>query len=321
MKTYRLQLHLPGGTITPWLADTIFGHLCWVAERHGGFRTFSGADGLIELYRSGQPPMILSDGFPGDYLPAPADLRTVFEQGLSASPSAAEYALLKQVKGIKYLTQDQFAAYRNGDSFPLPTTPEAPVRRTVTLHNQISRLTNTTGGDGGGLYEQEEVYLGSDVKGRLSIYCRLADGFEEDARTLFERLAVGGYGKKRTSGKGAFSLADFEPFLAFDAPLKEPAGVVMLSHFVPAPTDPTDGAYTIRVKYGKLGEEKTFCGNPFKKPLIMLQPGAVFRTQRVSPWYGRLVEGITYEETGVVQYGFGLALPVARVGVPPGPGG
>lgn len=43
---------------------------------------------------------------------------------------------------------------------------------------------------------------------------------------------------------------------------------VTLSLFVPAQKDPTECAYKTMVKYGKLGERKTFCGNPFKKPLI-----------------------------------------------------
>lgn len=313
MNTYRIQLHLPGGYITPWLADTIFGHFCWVAERHGGFKNFSGAAGLIELYRSGQPPMILSDGFPGDYLPAPADLRTLFERGQAASPTAEEYAQLKKVKGIKYLTQEQFTAYRRSETFPIPKNMDAPLQRTVILHNQINRYTNTTNGDGGGLYEQEEVYLGAGTEERLSIYCRIASGFEEDAQNLFDCLAVGGYGKKRTSGKGAFNVLSIDPFPAFDVNLEEAAaGVVMLSHFVPAHTDPTDGAYTLNVKYGKMGDEKTFGGNPFKKPLIMLKSGAVFRTDRVRPWYGRLVERITYGDANVVQYGFGFAVPLLK---------
>lgn len=124
-------------------------------------------------------------------------------------------------------------------------------------------------------------------------------------------LAQGGYGKKRTTGKGAFSLNSFERFNGFGLPEGVIAnGFVMLSHFVPAATDPTDGAWKVRVKYGKLGDEKTFCGNPFKKPLIMLQPGAVFRTENPKLWYGMLVENIAFTDPDVVQYGFGFAVPL-----------
>ena len=77
--------------------------------------------------------------------------------------------------------------------------------------------------------------------------------------------------------------------------------------------DPTDGAYKIMIKYGKLGEEKTYCGQPFKKPLIMLRPGAVFRTSPVKPYYGRLVEDVAYSDSSVVQYGFAFSVPIVRV--------
>jgi len=64
------------------------------------------------------------------------------------------------------------------------------------------------------------------------------------------------------------------------------------------------------IKYGKLGEEKTYCGQPFKKPLIMLKPGAVFRTANVKPFYGRLVEDIAYGDPSVVQYGLAFPVPI-----------
>lgn len=64
------------------------------------------------------------------------------------------------------------------------------------------------------------------------------------------------------------------------------------------------------VKYGKLGEEKTFCGNPFKKPLIMLKPGAVLRDDNPRPWYGRLVEQIAYADPAVVHFAYAFPVPV-----------
>jgi CRISPR-associated protein Csm4 len=84
-----------------------------------------------------------------------------------------------------------------------------------------------------------------------------------------------------------------------------------LSHFVPAKNDPTNGAYKTMVKYGKLGEEKTFCGNPFKKPLIVLKPGAVFKTQIMKPFYGRLLEKIAFADPAMVQYGYAFPVPIA----------
>ncbi len=307
MKTWRIQLRIPSGYITPWHADTLFGHLCWVAERHDGFSGFKGAADLIGLYRNGTPPFILSDGFPGNWLPAPKTLRTMFEPPETERLNKDTYKTTKQAKKREFLTHEQFQQFCCGKRFDLHTT-EKPLANTVTLHNQIDRISNTTGGEGGGLFELPEQFVSG---GSISIYAHVAEGYEQDLQRLFELLAQGGYGKKRTTGKGAFNVINFERFNGFDLPEgTSPNGFVTLSHFVPAATDPTDGAWKVRVKYGKLGDEKTFCGNPFKKPLIMLQPGAVFRTENPKPWYGRLVEHIAFTDPDVVQYGFGFAVPL-----------
>lgn len=311
MKTWRIQLSVPSGFITPWHADTVFGHLCWMAERHDGFSSLKGAAGLIELYRNGTPPFILSDGFPGNLLPAPATLRALFEPAEAGGLNTANYGVMKQAKKIEYLSREQFQQFCRGERFDLSSDVQKPLVNSVTLHNQIDRISNTTASEGGGLFEQAEQFVSS---GCISIYAHVADGYEHDLQRLFELMAQGGFGKKRTTGKGAFTVAGFEPFNGFELPEGVTAnGFVTLSHFVPAATDPTDGAWKVRVKYGKLGDEKTFCGNPFKKPLIMLQPGAVFRAESPKQWYGRLVHNISFiPDDGVVQYGFGFAVPISH---------
>ncbi len=311
MKTWRIQLNVPSGFITPWHADTMFGHLCWVAERHDGFSGFKGAAGLIELYRSGgTPPFILSDGFPGNWLPAPATLRTLFEPVSGIPAGKDDYAVIKNAKKLRYLTEGQFQQFCLGHRFDLEKNDSKPLHSRVTLHNQIDRVSNTTGSDGSGLFEQQEQFVRDSI---ISVYAHCAAGVEQDLQRLFELMAQSGYGKKRTSGKGAFTVAAFEPYHGFELPEGAAGnGFVTLSHFVPAADDPSDGAWKVRVKYGKLGDEKTFCGNPFKKPLIMLQPGAVFKTATPpKQWYGKLVDNISFiPDDGLVQYGYGFAVSV-----------
>lgn len=305
MRTYRIDLSVPSGFITPWQADTLFGHLCWGAERSDGFTNFKGAAGLIELFRSGEPPFIISDGFPAGLLPAPVTLKNRVAVESAANLDEKCYNLMKRAKKREYLTLSQFLAFQRGE---VPDLEEeaAGFMATTTLHNQVNRFTNTTG-DGGNLFELDEQFAPGD--GGIQIYARISKGFEVDLRRLFEIVATNGFGKKKSSGKGSFTVTSFEPFSGFDG-ITGATGFVSLSHFVPAKSDPADGAYKTMIKYGKLGEEKTFCGNPFKKPLIMLKPGAVFRAAAVKPWYGRLVEDIAYADTDVVQYGFAFAVPV-----------
>jgi len=305
MRTYLIQLSVPSGFITPWQSDTLYGHLCWIAERSDVFRSFRGAVGFIDLFRHGSPPLILSDGFPGEMLPAPVDLRERFLPTKETTLDRQGYATLKQLKKAAWLTRGQFAAYQRGVVFPYQSPEKQPLVHQPTLHNQIGRLTNTTI-DGGGLFELDEHFV---TDGVVSIYACIDDNLVEDVRLLFEHLACSGFGAKKATGKGAFKVMEFAPFMGFDLE-GTPDAFVTLSHFVPAENDPTDGAYRVRVKYGKLGEEKTYCGNPFKKPLVMLKPGAVFPCQSPPLWCGRLVENIAYADSAVVQFGFGFTVPV-----------
>jgi CRISPR-associated protein Csm4 len=309
MRTYRIDLAVPSGFVTPWHSDTLFGHLCWAAERQGQFRNFKGAAGLIELFRGGEPPFVLSDGFPAGLLPAPVTLQSRYASELQEGMDSERYSLLKKAKKREYLTSQQFQVFRSGGTPDLSRIAEGfmPV---TTLHNRISRFTNTTG-DAGSLFERDEIYA---PDGRVQIYAKVRDGFEDDLRQLFELVAHAGFGAKKSSGKGSFSIENFAPFADFDT-LTGANGFVTLSHLVPAQGDPTDGAWRTTVKYGKLGEEKTFYGNPFKKPLVMLKPGAVFRAETVRSWYGRLVEGIAYGDSSIIQAGFAFAVPIS-LGVP-----
>lgn len=302
MRTYRIDLAVPSGFITPWQSDTLYGHLCWAAERQGRFANFQSAAGLIKLFRGGDIPFVISDGFPAGLIPTPITLKGRYLAESSEKLDISRYALLKKAKKREYLTLAQFQEFQRGE-IPDPYTDSKGFVTATTLHNRISRLTNTTG-DAGSLFERDEIFA---PDGRIQVYAKVHNGFEDELRLLFELVAHSGFGAKKSSGKGACRVENFELFAGFDSTLKANR-FVTLSHYVPAQRDPTDGAYKTMVKYGKLGEEKNFCGNPFKRPLIMLKPGAVFKTSDVKPYYGRLVDNIAYTDSDVVQYGFGFAV-------------
>lgn len=311
MQTYRIDLAVPSGFLSPWQADTLFGHLCWVAERQDGFHNFQGASGLIDLFRAGEPPFILSDGFPSGLLSAPLTLKSLYQPRTPEELDSRSYTTMKQAKKREYLTLAQFQDFQAGNTPDLTDEPLGFLRQ-VTLHNQINRFTNTTG-EQGSLFELDEW---SAPQGGVQVYAKIRSGFVDDLKRLFDILTQGGFGAKKSTGKGSCSLTGF----AKNSDLEHTSqgqlfnGFVTLSHFVPAQNDPTYGAYKTRIKYGKLGEERTFCGNPFKKPFITLQPGAVFRTSTVRHWYGRLLENIACadHQNEVVQYAYAFAVP-ARV--------
>lgn len=299
MKTYCLKIRPQSSFLTPWQADTIFGSLCWIMAWR------EGEDALkqfLQEYKNGNPAFILSDGMPGDLLPAPAHLSLAEqkEEGFDA------YQKAKRLKKVAWLPPDIFESVRKGNlEIDLPEGIKT-FRAFTTLHSSINRITGTTGEEGT-LFELPEYAI---EQNEISIYLKIRDGWEERVSSLFKDLSLTGYGKKKSVGKGAFEIiGEFETFDGFND-FDGANGFVSLSNFVPAKSDPTDGFYKTLVKYGKLGGEFTFCGKPFKKPLMMITTGSSFKVKEyIKLFYGRMVEDMAPAKPEVVHYGYAFSVP------------
>lgn len=300
MKTYRLKIKPHSSFLTPWQADTIFGSLCWVMAWCEGEKVLQS---FLEEYKNGNPSFVLSDGMPGDLLPAPAHLSLLEQKG----EGFETYQKAKMLKKIAWLPLETFQSVRNGN-LKLEQAEKAETFKVfTTLHSSINRITGTTGEEGS-LFELEEY---ASALNEISIYLKIKDGQEEKVFSLFKNLSLIGYGKKRSVGKGAFEIiGKLEPFDRFKD-FSGANGYVSLSNFVPAQDDPTDGFYKTLIKYGKLGGEFTFCGKPFKKPMVMLTAGSSFKVDgNIKPFYGRIVKEIAPAKPEVVHYGYAFAVPV-----------
>jgi CRISPR-associated protein Csm4 len=256
---------------------------------------------FLQEYLSGSPPILISDGFPSGFLPRPLS-------GMLSRPEAArsrderlrDYEIRKTRSGT-YLTFDEFQQALEGKSV-LPRS-SSDIENRVVSRNQIDRLTNTTGGAGGRLYDFEELCLSS-----VDVYWRIAEGYEKLFEDFRQDLHRTGYGKRKSVGYGTIHSISKEPFDGF-APPDGANAFVSLSHFVPSAKDPTEGFWTIRVKYGKLGEEGAVSGHPFKRPLIQLAAGSCFYDSPPREWYGRMVKGLAADPK-VLHYGYAFAVPM-----------
>ncbi len=291
MKTYRIKLNINSGILSAFQADTIFGHLCWVVAHRGGNDELHQ---FLRPFKEGFPPFIISDGFQGDLLPKP----------LSVEFNIKDIVERKELKKLDFIILEDFNRARKGERIRIQR-PENLVTITATTHNTISRLTNTTLTERG-VYSLEEKIIST-----ICVYLKVkSDEWKNRVVELFKELSKSGYGRKKSVGKGQFSVADVREY-TFEN-LKDADGFVTLSNFCPAKGDPTEGLYKTFVKYGKLGEEFTFCGNPFKKPLLMIKTSSVFKTDG-SPkeFYGRIVQdGIAPAKPEVVQYAYAFAVPI-----------
>jgi len=305
MRMYRTTLTLASPSATPWHADTVFGHFCWCRLRQEGPDTLNA---FLRLYESptATPPVLLSDGFPAEFLPRP-----LLPPARTSDPSKRKRLEFlfkaKRAARAEWLTLDEFNAVRRGDAVSPSLTEElikSATRRSVTPKNQIDRRTDTAGGDAGELYDMPEFVLP-----RVTFYWRISDDHVQLVREFLDDLKTTGYGKRKSIGYGNVADYTLDEFNGF-APVPNANAFVTLSRFVPAPGDPTDGFWETVVKYGKLGEEWAVAGNPFKRPLLQLCCGSCFRDLPPREWYGQLVDGLSPTRPEVKQYAFAFALPM-----------
>ncbi len=301
MKWFRAKFKLKGWVASAWQSDTIFGHLCW------GIRYLHGEDRLkafLGLYDAGTPPLLISNGFPGDFLPSPITVPPAIDRNLPPSVQREQFRQHKKAKANKWLTVEEFTRALSGETVIPPAESKPVEKERVTLKNQLNRLTSTTGA-GGTLYNFEEYY-----SPEITIYLKVADDFTDMAKQLFQYIADTGYGKRKSIGYGQIESVSFEPFAEFKYPEK-PNGFVTLSNFVPSASDPTQGFWNLIVKYGKMGEEWASEDHAFKKPLLMLEAGSTFLDSPCRDYYGCLVRNLNSAYSQAVQYA--LALPVPMV--------
>ena len=298
MRWYRIKFKAKSWLSSAWQADTVWGHLCW------GLKYLHGEHELtdfIAAYDSSQPPLLISNGFPDDLMPRPVLPLPALALQTNLAVQREQFDRQKQAKKEELLSLEEFNRALNGEM--VSPLPKPKLCRRTTLKNQINRITNTTMAEEQSLYPFEEYHCNT-----ITIYAKIADGFEDRARELFDYLSKTGYGKRKSVGYGWLELVEFKSFPGFASPVGANA-FISLSNFVPAKRDPTGGYWRALIKYGKLGEEYASSANPFKKPLLMLTAGSVFYDSPVRDYYGRFIAGLTGEHPQVVQYGF--ALPVS----------
>ncbi len=291
MKTYKINLKIHGSIMTPFQADTLFGHLCWIVAYKLGEKEI---EEFLEPFKKGNPPFIISDGFPNDLLPKP----------LSADLNIDDPQERKKFKKIDFVSFGEFNSLLRDEKVKPQASPP-PIVSYLTRHNSINRLTNSTLAEGG-VYSLKETIIPE-----IDIYLKAtSEEWKDRVVELLKELSKIGYGRKKSIGKGRFSVNEVKDFGL--TPIEKANGFVSLSNFCPAEDDPTEGFYKTFVKYGKLGEEFTFCGNPFKKPLVMIKAGSVFKTDgKPKEFYGRIVnKGISPAKPEVVQYAYAFSVPL-----------
>ncbi len=331
MNIYRITIEPKSAFRSRLQSDTIFGHLLWALRYTAGANGNQELADFLERYRAGEPPLLVSAGFPEDTLPTPTLSRPTPDTGGPVAGQVVRDLLRKAAGELRYLPLDQWPALVNNlsgqalgqmlekihkDLQALPNSKQ--IEQDYRRQHKVQAITRTAVDRITGSAREGQLFVAQETfyrrPARFDIWHKIFDESDLDRLKACWRWIEGnGFGKRKSTGAGAFKITRLLEAANEVLPQADrPNGFMSLSAWVPARTDPPDVSYKTRVKRGKLAEQYAIPG-PWKKPLLMLEPGAVARLLEGEPgreWYGQLVEDMHWTHEGIVQYGYAFPLPV-----------
>jgi CRISPR-associated protein Csm4 len=326
MKDYNeftVEISLKSSVITPFQADTIFGHVCWAMR----FLYGESSGRLEEFLRSYEtetfPPLILTNGFPKGLLPRPI-LPPVHSEDLDkivGRRNRVEVSTkIREVTDLEFIPKEILSQLSHKGCLDPKGLFELLFDRyesilpylnlsepMVVQHNAINRIKQETTA----LYFQEEQFFAEDRR-KFQVYLKSSYFSKDELANIFELIGDQGYGKDKSTGKGHF---DVEIKENLDLPeFKDSNAFMTLSSYVPNSQDPTNGCYKPLHKYGKLGgtyAKGLLDGNPFKKPILMFAAGSTFYDAYFSERkvYGSLLCDV-HHDSRIKHYGYAFPLGI-----------
>ena len=310
MTLYRAVLAPESPLASPLHSDTLFGAFCWAWVRRFGRESLE--ENLIFPSLAGSPPLIFSNVFPHEAFPLPLgcyDLDNRFETVLDKGERRKRYQEGKKLKSARYIAWDAFDRIRRGEWRGFTSELVQGAGETVTtLHNTVSRESGTVEKleDSGSLFGLDRQYFTPSDRFDCYLLSNLSMDTLRDILTLTLTLGVGA---DKSTGCGVCRLESLIAVPELLLPLEGANAVLMLSNFLPAREDPTEGWYQTFPKYPKLDLELAAGEYPFKKPLLFLKAGSLFRTPSPKSWYGRCISNVAAVELTVIVNGCSIALP------------
>lgn len=317
MTLFRVSLRLKSPLGTPLHSGTLFGQLCWTRlERYG-------KDALEAWLKDEAQVWALSDGFPAGLLPRPL----VSPAPPSDDPTVADDRKKRKKRG--FIKREVFTEIRRGVSENTLSEHLVAVRDRGAsfVHNTIDRRTGSTP-ETGGLYFLKEDWSFSppdpDRSGPLTdgeveagfgrdIYVEAPKQDAEDIRELLSLLGQNGYGRDASLGRGQWTVESITEDKELATLTTGSKGrLLSLSHGSAEP-DMDDLRCRLETHYGKTGPDVAV-GNgasPFKKPLLLTQPGATFKGT-VGRRYGALIRSVHPDRPEIVHNAFHVAIPFAE---------
>ncbi len=338
MKRYEITLKPRSGFGTPLKGDSLFGQFCWQVIYAPGL--VSG--GIHELTRqySESPFVVFSSAFPKAgggkpswFFPRPARItpghaiadrdsrkKTIRSRkevrskrwmavGRGASIDLQNGEFLSDAEVLKYFRDGLKPDIAASIS---PTGITEFSARFSQPHNSINRLTGTTGEGAFAPYAKENLFYFPGME--LALFVLIDDEVTDIDRVKkgIKQIGQTGFGRDASTGLGRFDVVGVDEW---PSPEVQPgAAMFTLGPVVPQKQAFKDAFFTPFIRFGKHGDRLATGVNPFKKPIIMADEGAVFipndPVSLDNPWIGKAVTGVSYVEPETVAQGYAPWLPV-----------
>ena len=325
-KNYTIRIALKSSLITPFQSDTIFGHICWALR----FLKWDEGEDRLEIFlkeydNDTSPPLLVSNGFPEGYLPKPVlppVPQNEIDEIVGLKNRIEMSYRIKTLKKLEYIRKEDFIillekGLNSSNMLELLLNNYDSYRDIIELQphdvqrNTVNRASNTVTR---GLYSDREIFF---TKGfdNYEIYVKTNFFSKNELERIFGFISIQGFGKNKSTGKGAFTF-EINENERLDIPeSSEPNAFMTLSSYIPKKNEPGKGYYQILHKYGKLAgsyksEFPKISNNPFKAPLIMMSAGSVFIDSEFHDHkvYGSLLNDVHKNYPEVRQYSY--AFPV-----------
>jgi len=293
MNLYKTTITPLSKFATPLQGDTIFGQLCWV------IKFVFGEDKLKKLLADydSNPFLIVSDGFARGYLPKPSMPSILLAENIDEKKKNRKKKWLK----LQDLQNGAFNKAQTDDEIGY-------INKTISVvKNSINYKTFTTGDEGFDPYSENEITLS-----KHDIYFLIDEKVfsVNELQKILDTLALMGYGKESSIGKGRF---EFDDFIEIKLP-KEISNVYMtLSNSSLEGIDYKEIFYEPITKFTKHGADLA-TSSPFKKPLLLAKRGSVIvlNKEKKVQYIGKAIRGHSYHKETVHQ-GYSIVLPINGV--------
>lgn len=296
MKLYRFTLTPQSAMGTPLVGDTLFGQICWaVRNRFGEARLTA----LLEGYTEQRPFMVVSDAFPQGFLPLPT-LPSKFWQ----TKTETDRKSLKKAQWVN-IEDAENSAVKFWQECALQANVKFEKESQDQFHNTIDRQTNTTGEGQFAPYSTELTWFGSVQKFDLYIVLDENRFTLEELQQILNDVGSFGFGRDASIGLGKFQCINPQ-MVNF---LQQNANCYLtLANCAPQNLGLNKEYcyYQITTRFGRHGDIQALSSNPFKKPIILAKPAAIFTPEKYEPhlFLGNGLSGISHAQPNAVHQAY-----------------